>query len=106
MIDILDAFGADTLIGPRIALKGDTALNVFHSDPDRLSVDIDANYVGAIAKEQMDAGRPELEDRIERLMESKGCTARREPSEHAGSKWIYRHASPGAYPAARTPRGL
>ncbi len=31
LIDILDAFGADTLIGPRIALKGGTALNVFHS---------------------------------------------------------------------------
>jgi len=32
LIDILDAFGADTLIGPQIALKGGTALNVFHSD--------------------------------------------------------------------------
>ena len=93
LIDILDAFGADTLIGPRIALKGGTALNVFHSDLDRLSVDIDVNYVGAIEKEQMDADRPGLEDRIERLMESKGYTARREPSEHAGGKWIYRYAS-------------
>ena len=74
-------------------MKGGTALNVFHSDLDRLSVDIDANYVGAIEKERMDADRPGLEDRIERLMESKGYTARREPSEHAGGKWIYRYAS-------------
>ena len=93
LIDILDAFGADTLIGPRIALKGGTALNVFHSDLDRLSVDIDVNYVGAIEKERMDADRPGLEDRIARLMELKGYTARREPSEHAGGKWIYRYAS-------------
>ena len=93
LIDILDAFGADTLIGPRIALKGGTALNVFYSDLDRLSVDIDVNYVGAIEKERMDADRPGLEDRIERLMESKGYAARREPSEHAGGKWIYRYAS-------------
>ena len=93
LIDILDAFGADTLIGPRIALKGGTALNVFHSDLDRLSVDIDVNYVGALEKAQMDADRPGLEDRIERLMESKGYAARREPSEHAGGKWIYRYAS-------------
>ena len=93
LIDILDAFGADTLIGPRIALKGGTALNVFHSDLDRLSVDIDVNYVGAVEKEGMNADRPGLEDRIERLMESKGYTARREPSEHAGGKWIYRYAS-------------
>jgi hypothetical protein len=93
LIDILDAFGADTLIGPRVALKGGTALNVFHSNLDRLSVDIDVNYVGALEKEQMDADRPGLEDRIERLMESKGYAARREPSEHAGGKWIYRYAS-------------
>ena len=38
LIDILDAFGADALIGSRVALKGGTALNVFHSDLDRLSV--------------------------------------------------------------------
>ena len=93
LIDILDAFGADTLIGPRIALKGGTALNAFHSDLDRLSVDIDVNYVGAIEKERMDADRPGLEDQIERLMESKGYAARRGPSEHAGGKWIYRYAS-------------
>src|ERR1700732_2541622 len=79
LIEILRAFGADALIGPRIAVKGGTALNVFHSDLDRLSVDIDVNYVGAIEKERMDADRPGLEDRIARLMESKGYAARREP---------------------------
>ena len=93
LIDILDAFGADALIAPRIALKGGTALNVFHSDLDRLSVDIDVNYVGATEKERMDADRPGLEDRIQRLMESKGYAARREASEHAGGKCIYRYAS-------------
>ena len=85
LIDILDAFGADALIGSRVALKGGTALNVFHSDLDRLSVDIDVNYVGATEKERMDADRPGLEDRIERLMESKGYAARRGSSEHAGA---------------------
>ncbi len=93
LIDILDTFGADALIRPRIALKGGTALDVFYPDPDRLSVDIDVNHVGAIEKERMDADRPDLEDRIERLMESKGYAARRGPSEHAGGKGIYRYAS-------------
>jgi Nucleotidyl transferase AbiEii toxin, Type IV TA system len=74
-------------------LKGGTALNVFHSHLDRLSIDIDVNYVGAIEKERIDADQPGLEDRIERLMESKGYAARPEPSEHAGGKWIYRYAS-------------
>src|SRR5690242_6609218 len=96
LIDILDAFGADTLIGPRIALKGGTALNVFHSDLDRLSVDIDVNYVGAIEKEQIDGGRAGLEDRVEPLMGSKGYGAPRAASGHAGGKWIYPYwAAPG-----------
>jgi Nucleotidyl transferase AbiEii toxin, Type IV TA system len=74
-------------------LNGGTALNVFHSDLDRLSVDIDVNYIGAMEKERMEVDRPGLEYRIERLMESKGYAARPEPSEHAGGKWIYRYTS-------------
>ena len=93
LIDILDAFGADTLIGPRIALKGGTALNVFHSNLDRLSVDIDLNYIGAVGKEQMDTDRPGLEDRIVRLMGSKGYTARREPSSMPEESGSTRYAS-------------
>jgi len=65
LLDILDAFGADSLIAPRIALKGGTALNVFHSNLPRLSVDIDINYVGAVKKAQMDKDRPGLEGRID-----------------------------------------
>src|SRR5690606_31931501 len=93
LLDILDAFAADSLIAPRVALKGGTALNVFYAALDRLSVDIDVNYVGAAEKARMDEDRPGLEDRILRLVESKGYSARREPSEHAGGKWIFRYAS-------------
>jgi hypothetical protein len=87
LIDILDAFGADRLIGPRIALKGGTALNVFHSDLDRLSVDIDINYVGAIEKERMDADRSGLEDRISRLMESKEAENLDDDEGKRGTAW-------------------
>src|SRR3546814_2061680 len=93
LLDILDAIAADSLIAPRVALKGGTALNVFHAALDRLSVDIDLNYVGAVDKARMDEDRPGLEDRILRLMESKGYSPRREPAEHAGGKWIFRYAS-------------
>ena len=50
----------------------------------RLSVDIDVNYVGAIEKEQMDAERPSLEDRIERLM----LHGASRPSTLAACPWI------------------
>ena len=93
LLDILDAFAADSLIAPRIALKGGTALNVFHAALDRLSVDIDVNYVGDADKARMEEDRPGLEDRILRLLESKGYPPRREPSQHAGGKWIFRYAS-------------
>ena len=93
LLDILDAFAADSLIASRIALKGGTALNVFHASLDRLSVDIDVNYVGEADKARMKEDRPGLEDRILRLLKSKGYSARREPSEHAGGKWIFRYAS-------------
>jgi len=93
LLDILGAIAADSLIAPRVALKGGTALNVFHAALDRLSVDIDLNYVGAVDKASMDEDRPGLEDRILRLMESKGYSPRREPAEHAGGKWIFRYAS-------------
>lgn len=43
-------------------LKGGTALNVFHFDLPRLSVDIDLNFVGDIQREQL----PELRAVFER----------------------------------------
>ncbi len=93
LLDVLDAFGADSLIAPRFALKGGTALNMFFAALDRLSVDIDLNYVGEADMAKMKEDRPGLEDRILRLLESKGYSARREPSGHAGGKWIFRYAS-------------
>ena len=93
LLDVLDAFAADSLIAPRIALKGGTALNVFHAALDRLSVDSDVNYVGEADKARMEEDRLGLEDRILRLLESKGYSARHEPSEHAGGKWVFRYAS-------------
>ena len=93
LLDVLAAFAADTEIAPRIALKGGTALNLFHFDVDRLSVDIDLNYVGALSRSEMETDRPRLEKRIETLMGSMGYTPRREPTEHAGGKWSYRFAS-------------
>jgi len=75
-------------------LEGGTARNVFRSDLDLLSVEIDANYVCATEKEKTDA------DQIEPLMAPKGYAVRREPSEHAGDKWSYRYSS--ALGGART----
>ena len=77
----------------RLALKGGTALNVFHLGLDRLSVDIDLNYVGALDRAAMETERPDVEAALNRLLASQGYTVRRKPDEHAGGKWIMRFAS-------------
>ena len=42
------------ILTERLALKGETALNVFHLALDRLSVDIDLNYIGALDRAAME----------------------------------------------------
>ncbi|HZV05565.1 MAG TPA: nucleotidyl transferase AbiEii/AbiGii toxin family protein [Gemmataceae bacterium] len=58
LLDILQEVAGDTILSDRFALKGGTALNVFHLSLDRLSVDIDLNYIGALEPSAMEADRP------------------------------------------------
>ena len=48
LLDVLQEIARDPVLADRLVLKGGTALNVFHLALDRLSVDIDLNYVGAV----------------------------------------------------------
>lgn len=74
-------------------LKGGTALNIFHLGLPRLSVDIDLNYTGALARERMLAGRPLFERGLEACCRLEGCEVRRVPGEHAGGKFRLRYES-------------
>ena len=47
LVRLLNLMYSHPFLGPRIALKGGTALNLFVFDLPRLSVDIDVNYIGA-----------------------------------------------------------
>ncbi len=93
LLDLLQEIAADDVLGSRLALKGGTALNVFYLPLDRLSVDIDVNYVGAVDREAMLAERPGLEEAANRLRAAQGYQVPRQPAEHAGGKWIARHTS-------------
>ena len=93
LLDVLQEIGSDRLLAGRLALKGGTALNLFHLGLDRLSVDIDLNYVGALDRTAMEAERPAIDAAIERLLVSQGYGIRRRPDEHAGGKWIARYTS-------------
>ena len=58
LLELLDEIAPDPVLSRRLALKGGTALNVFYLDLDRLSVDIDLNYVGALDLAAMERERP------------------------------------------------
>ena len=60
---------------------------------DRLLVDIDLNYVGALDLAAMERERPEVDAAIDRLFASHGYGVRRRPARHAGGKWLARYAS-------------
>ena len=93
LIDLLQEIGRDQVLSDRLALKGGTALNLFHLGLDRLSVDIDLNYVGALDRTVMEAERPDVEAALDRLLASQGYAVLRKPAEHAGGKWLARFAS-------------
>lgn len=93
LLDLLQEIADDDLLGSRLALKGGTALNVFHLQLDRLSVDIDLNYVGALDRDTMMKERPKIEEALQRILKQQGYQVRLIPEGHAGGKWIARHAS-------------
>jgi predicted nucleotidyltransferase component of viral defense system len=87
LVRLLNGVRGHPFLGPRMALKGGTALNLFVLDLPRLSVDIDLNYVGAPDRETMLAEKPRVETAIHRVAGREGLTVRRVPTEHAGGKW-------------------
>lgn len=93
LLDVLQAIAEDPELKTRVALKGGTALNVFHLRLDRLSVDIDLNYVGALDRAAMEADRPLVDEALLRLLEAQGYQVRRQPPGHAGGKWVARYSS-------------
>jgi hypothetical protein len=72
-------------------LKGGTAINLFHLDVPRLSVDIDINYIGQADLKAMQAARPAFERALAACCEREGCQVRRAPGEHAGGKYRLRY---------------
>ena len=68
LLDLLQDIADDDLLRSCLALKGGTALNAFHLSLDRLSVDIDVNYIGTLDREAMLAERPAVEAALGRIL--------------------------------------
>jgi predicted nucleotidyltransferase component of viral defense system len=93
LLDLLAEIAADEVLKDRVALKGGTALNVFYLKLDRLSVDIDLNYIGALDREAMLADRPQVEAALTQILTAQGYALRRQPVGHGGGKWAARYGS-------------
>jgi predicted nucleotidyltransferase component of viral defense system len=93
LISILNSIADDSFLKTKFVLKGGTALNLFHFDLPRLSVDADLNYIGGIEREIMLQERPEIELRVKQVMQSLGLTLSRNPQVHAGGKMTWHYPS-------------
>jgi len=71
-------------------LKGGTALNLAFGPPERLSVDLDFNYVGAVERKHMLAERPRVEQALDELARRAGYRVQRSADVFAGRK-LYLH---------------
>jgi predicted nucleotidyltransferase component of viral defense system len=74
-------------------LKGGTALNLFHLELPRLSVDVDVDFIGVEDADALPDARERFEHGLRLCCEREGCTVRRSPAEHAGGKFRLRFSS-------------
>lgn len=89
---LLTQIGRHPFLGERLALKGGTALNLFFGGPvPRLSVDLDVNYVGAVAVDEMRREKPEVERALKVLAEGDGYRLQWGREEHAGRTIFLRY---------------
>ena len=82
--------GRHPFLSDALVLKGGTALNLAFGPPERLSVDLDFNYVGAVERERMLAERPRVEQALDELAGRAGYRVQRSADAFAGRK-LYLH---------------
>lgn len=99
LVRLLNLMVAHPFLGPRLALKGGTALNLFIFDLPRLSVDIDVNYIGAADRRLMMSERPKVDIALRQVVGRLGLTIKRAPDDHAGGKWRLSYLSALGRPA-------
>ena len=76
--------GRHPLLSRVLALKGGTALNLAFGPPERLSVDLDFNYVGELDRERMLDDRPRVEKALDELARRAGYRIQRSAESFAG----------------------
>ena len=91
LLEILDVFRGDPILGRAFVLHGGTALNMFLDELPRLSVDIDVMYVGSAGAPGMRRERPALDARLREVTTKLGYTTRATNDEHSGQTYRLRY---------------
>jgi predicted nucleotidyltransferase component of viral defense system len=86
LLNLLVQIAEHHYLQDKLVLKGGTALNLFHFNLPRLSVDIDLNYIGSTNRNIMQNERGQIERALIAICEREGYAIRRMPTEHAGGK--------------------
>jgi hypothetical protein len=86
MGEIAGNIARDPALGEVLALKGGTALNLCFGPPTRLSVDLDFNYIGSEAREEMLVERPKVRETILPLATRLGYRIQESAEAFSGGK--------------------
>ena len=81
------------LLKDALALKGGTPLNLCFAPPQRMSVDLDYNYIHHLDREAMREERPSIEQAIVELVRRRGYVAGTPTDEHAGRTFSLQYRS-------------
>jgi predicted nucleotidyltransferase component of viral defense system len=93
----LGEIGADLARHPFLSevlvLKGGTPFNLCFGQPQRLSVDLDYNYVGHVERERMLEDRPRVEEAVAEVARRRGYAVQQSADAFAGRKLYLRYQS-------------
>ena len=94
---VLDSIGEHPRLSGNLALHGGTALNLFLLGPERLSLDLDFNYIGSEGRDQMLSDQQRYVDAVCAIGDELGFDARPGKVGHAGCtiKLHYRSQAAG-----------
>lgn len=93
LLDLLAEINRHPFLSHALVLKGGTALNLGFGNPRRLSVDLDFNYIGALARMDMERDRPQTQDAVARIAGAQGYRIQWSREAHAGRKCFLRYMS-------------
>jgi predicted nucleotidyltransferase component of viral defense system len=99
LTEILHFINADQELGPLLALKGGTAINLTIFNLPRLSVDIDLDFAENLPREETAAKRERISELLGRYMDNEGYSIKgKSKLTHALDSFVYSYTNAAGNP--------